>query len=452
MMDFTSNQPHFTQINEDCLCKVFDWVSLGDLCALHRTSKILQQSVENVFRRKYQHLVLQSITIKCENAIQFFEEEDYVRCFSKQITNIQIDFADCEILNKPLDTFIKNNCCMDIKNIIFCGRKWASCLNSMKNVLDILQSVETIAFNITIIENVNLMDIISNSPQLKNISTNVRNMNLDHVIYPQLEQFQTKISYDINELDFKTLEIFFRQNPRIQRFVCSIHVINIQSLKNLIKLVSRTAIKELFIDFIVVVKINFTLIRDELQSLKVLQHFERLELALFSHLILNEFELTSLKCFSGLHLRHYNCLYNLEDHIDTMKSFHYLRVFHIDSYVNEILGEKLSVQLSTNLKNLEELYLDGPKPPKQLIHSFILNARKLTKLYILSKINNFDFEELNLPSLIDNRVKDAQRLYVFINMNNINVHKNIKPVNVQHVNNNLTCENPLINFKIVNYK
>lgn len=333
-----ANQKYFTQLNEDCLYKIFDWLALDDLCEVNQTSKILQLVTQNAFKRKYKYLIVQPVTIKCENAVQFLVEEDYVRCFSQQMTNIQIDFSDCGMLNKQVTTFIKNHCSMDIKNIMFCGRKWLSCQNSMKNVLDILQNVETIAFNLLIIENVNLMNLISKSPRLKNISICFRNINLDLVRHPILERFQTKIPYDVNILDFNILEKIFRQNPRIQRFVCSIHVINIQSLKHFIKLVSHTDIKELFID-VVVGKINFSLIRDELQSLDVLEHFERLELGLKSDLFMNEFELSSLKCFTGLHLYHYNCLYNLENHIDNMNLFSNLKVFHINGYINEFLAE-----------------------------------------------------------------------------------------------------------------
>ena len=76
--------------------------------------------------------------------------------------------------------------------------------------------------------------------------------------------------------------------------------------------------------------LHFSSISNQLQSLNYVEHFERLELGLYSDLFMNEFELTSLKCFAGLHLRHYNCLYNLQDHIDTINLFYNLRVLHID--------------------------------------------------------------------------------------------------------------------------
>lgn len=65
-----------TQLNDYCLHKVFDYLSLDDLCAVNQSSKILQPSTQNAFRRKYQHLIVQSVTIKCENTVQFLVEED----------------------------------------------------------------------------------------------------------------------------------------------------------------------------------------------------------------------------------------------------------------------------------------------------------------------------------------------------------------------------------------
>ena len=71
-------------------------------------------------------------------------------------------------------------------------------------------------------------------------------------------------------------------------------------------------------------------------------------------------------------------------------------------------------------------------------------------------MNDFEYEELNFPALIADRARDAERLVIFINMENIALPKNIamtvKPMKIQQISNNLSCKNPLINFEVFPYK
>lgn len=236
------------------------------------------------------------------------------------------------------------------------------------------------------------------------------------------------IGFRRKTLDERQLTDFFRQLSAIKRFVCTMRCPNTEWMRQILKVVARSVIEELFIACPPSGEIDFSLIRDEFKALDERENFKRLELKL----VLNEketknlSELASLKSFTGFHI-HYSSnhldppqleLFSVLHHIPEIDLFTNLTTLEIQCCVKEWIILTLSVSLSHKLLNLEEIYYNDHRliDFQRILIPFIRNTPKINKIFIINNLieeEEFDIPELNMERSL---LKDATKLTIFLPM------------------------------------
>lgn len=120
------------------------------------------------------------------------------------------------------------------------------------------------------------------------------------------------------------------------------------------------------------------------------------------------------------------------------------------------MSTNLSQNLSISLTNLEQLYYDEPTSSIEIITPFIINSKKMLKIYLLYKFREFNRTMFNITQLNLQRetLKDSIKLATFMNIENANknqatneVLNTVKFIKV-FLTSNLTQQNPFVNYQI----
>lgn len=148
---------NFLALNDDCLYKIFDWLSLEEL-TINMTCKRLQTVSGDYFEREYQLLKLTITGPQFGEHIKYVPDEEqfqYVKQFKRHFKTVQIEggnirlfrhaamlFQNKSIKHLYLDVFSKNE--EEIKNF---GEQVSYTLHHGEIIKNILKNVETLQTN-----------------------------------------------------------------------------------------------------------------------------------------------------------------------------------------------------------------------------------------------------------------------------------------------------------------
>lgn len=397
-------QDYFSALNYDCICELFNWLSLDDLCEISGTSKKFKAIAEDHFERKYSKLIKLCISDRC-GEIEI-KATKYAQCFAQKIQNIHISSLE---FRPELIQFIRMNCSKNIKKISF--ENYVRTKTFPDEVVEVLKNVETLNFCFQLKQRTN-WDIVKLSPLVKNLGIeDVRSFPPD-VVCPRLEVLECVISQRFN---INTLEQFLRRNTAIKRLSCQLcfhdtsFKRSINKMKKLLKAVCVTNIEELFID-IEIRAIDFALLRDELQALNKLEHFKRFELEMDTcgSYVENLMELATLKSFTRLYLTNTR---GYVRHSPALNSLVNLTSFAM----RYTLNKKMVLSLAQNLPNLKEFcYHEWLTCNVDLsIKPFVRYSPNLTRI-IVSCLDNLDLFSISMLNNERMKLNNATKLAIYV--------------------------------------
>lgn len=379
---------HFSALIDDCVFHIFNWLSFDDLWCISRTSQKFQALADSYFNRKYP--VTNPINIIQDNdGVSFGRTEKYVKHFSHRFRNVNILFGKRE-LSEQLVQFIRSKCC-DNFNKIFVQGKWSRAFE--EGIKDALRNVEIVSFDVWS-DDIWLDGIFNCFPAVKHLKlrhgcpiSKLRrdyiNLKMPDIEYPLLEVFELQIHrFELIE----QLQHFFRKNPTIKRFVCTMYCPDTEWLKSIIRIVTLTYIEELFIEVLPGANVDFAFSRNDFRMLEERENFKRLEFSLSESLGLNVIsnlcELASLNTFKGFHLRNMGFVNQWSDHIAVMNSFVNLTTLQVQCNRTADAPVSSWKNLSKNLVCLEELYYSG-HVHEHILTAFVRNSPKLRKIFVV---------------------------------------------------------------------
>lgn len=391
----------FMSLNEDCFYEIYKWLSLQDLCQLSKTCTRLQQSTGDYFQRKHPSKWLNvSRADGIEDGIVLSPNKSYVKCFSRNIQNLSIDFLPKN--RDSLVEFLRTNCNNRPKIIQFkCTYLPETFVDRIKTILE---NVETIAFRNCLLED---GSIVNNCDRVKNLFLveNLLNRQYEQIEellvgkYATLEHFHCRYAGHLNmdkvrtflknnKLKTMTWYFFRRHYNIVPEYIDSIVMCPVH-------------LEELFLSF---EGGNYNLI-DICRKLKFLcdrEPFKRLELQFIGEeaerkLISQGDDLVSLKSLIGLHLYAFR---NFQSVVPVISKLTHLKVlqFKKDSEVDAVIFP-LPNQSLYALPNLEQLHLIGLSKNFNYIHAFVLNATKLKMVVV----KDCAFTEFHLSKLNESR-------------------------------------------------
>lgn len=403
----------FTALNDDCIFEIFRRIALDELCEMSQVCKKLRELVEDYFPRRYPKLLSKKVTIekKSKNGpIGFCQPEKYVRCFSRFLQNIEIRFERNE-MNGELLKFMRSNCGKNITEIEFDGLKWS--VEFEQSMKDILSNVESMTFECSARKSFkgSLVDVLNGLPHLKSLEIYgpkklLKSIDLWRIRCPQLESFTCEISADGILNDLKQ---FFQENVALKHFKCVADDLKADKVKKILEIIAQfNNIEDLFINSFTG-GLDFSLIRDELKVLDDRENFKQFGMRVDMDEVHQLFNLTPLKTFNELQLfDYYGNSSRLDASIPT--AFESLATLEL---IHNVSG-KTAENLAKNLRNLDELYLNGIRSNvKEVIKVFVRYAPKLRVIGVSNA--KVDRNVFNVKSFNDERKKLKNAVKLIIN-------------------------------------
>lgn len=383
-------------LNEDCFQHLFKWLKADDLCHLSRTCTRLQQLAGDYYQRKYPSKWV-NVSNATADGIVLLPNKNYVKCFSRFIQNLSIDFLRHD--HDVLAEFLKRNCNARPKMLQFkCSYLPDSFGDQIKTIL---ANAETISFRNCLIDSGRLMDRCDNLRNLF-VVENLLNDQYEQVeellmgTYPRLERFHCRYA---GYPDSEKLKKFFRNNK-----VKSLTWYFFRKHWNIIHDCVETIVthgvdlEELFIS-IEGQNYNFTKLCQRLQQLDDRNTFKRLELQFVGEeveqkLMSQGAALASIRSLVGLHFGAFRNFQNIVQFIQPCRNVKIVQLKK-DCEVDEVLFP-LQMKSLYSLPNLEQLHLIGLSKNFNYIHAYVLNSPKLRT--VITKdcaFTDFHLNELN---------------------------------------------------------
>lgn len=288
---------HFSPLNEDCLCEIFDRLPLDDLCKINDTCKTLRNVSINYFKRKYQREVSGIVEIRSREFGDFEFNKEWAYTFGHFVQSIRILNLP-RSLNDHLAVFLNTYLGDSVKRIGFERFYLAPGLG--KKIQNVLVNVETITIWIYYGQKKYLNDLLSSCPRLKHlkiyeIKDFPSNASIPVVKLPSLELFDFEYHSKVRADE---LEQFLRLNESIETVAC--HFYRSEDVDEFLQLAkTHTNIKYLFLDLAFGYHAgNFQKV---FKALDEMAHVERLE-TLFWKKTFELGALIPLKARNGLHV------------------------------------------------------------------------------------------------------------------------------------------------------
>lgn len=406
---------HFSELIDDCVYPVFDWLPLNDLCTMGVTSKKFRIVAESQFRRRYPALVMKNVDIVGVNGIiEFWTPANYVTYFSQLLKCITV-YVDGSSYCAQLIRFVRANCCRELKKIVIGGHITKT---FVQGIADMLQKVEIAELNIHWD-----LDALNHFPtaNLKHLKVRISaDVKLPKLGYPHFAQLKTLEFHVWHPASVSELERFLQVNRTIKRFVCILCFPDTGSMKQIARAVAQTDIEELLIDISSGGCVDFNQIQDDFERLDARENFKQLELNLLIHTVNNLQVLRSLKKLTGFHLIDWDPSYTIDKTILTLNALKSLTALVIDfsvQYENVKAILSLSENAAVNLPNLCELYFNNQyaqAPFHQILTPFIRNSDKLIRIVIRNvfvREEDFDLSALNKTR---KHIKNAGKVIVYL--------------------------------------
>lgn len=196
-------------LNEDCFNQLFKWLPLDDLCQLSKTCTRLQQLTGDYYQKKYPSKWVK-VTNATADGIVLLPNKNYVKCFSRFIQNLSVNFLRND--HDALAKFLQNNCNNQPKRIQFkCAYLPEAFLDKIKTIL---QNAETIAFRNCLVDSGKFLgrcDNVKNLFLIENL-LNDHHEQVEELLdgkYARLEHFHCRYA---GYLDMDKLRSFLRNN------------------------------------------------------------------------------------------------------------------------------------------------------------------------------------------------------------------------------------------------
>ncbi len=436
-------------LNDECFHQLFKWLTLDDLCQLSKTCSRLQQLTGEYYQRKYPSKWVH-VSNATADGVVLSPNKNYVKCFSKFIQNISIDFlrSDYDVLAR----FLQRNCNNRPKIVQFRCSYLPEAFGD--RVKSILESAETIAFRNCLIDSGRLMARCDN---LKNLFVveNLLNDQYEQVedildgSYPRLEHFHFRYA---GYLDSDKLKVFFGNNT-VKSITWYFFRKHWNVIHDIIETIVTHAVDlvQLFIS-IEGQNYNFTKICQKLRNLDDNETFKRLELQFVGEEVERKLmsqgdAMASIKSLVGLHF----CAFrNFQHVVPFIKANTNLRIlqFKMDSDVDEVVFPLPNPSLYV-LPNLEQLHLIGLTKNFNYIHAYVLKSPKLRR--VVTK--DCTFTEFNLDKLNAGRKEQpfACDTTIYTEQHNIFTDFSRDLVNIKRVDfevNEFNLENPFVCYSI----
>lgn len=406
------DEDYFTDLNDDCIFKILEWLPLNDLCEISETCKKLKRLSGNHFYRKYKELVSKYITITDQSGrIGFWEDDKYLQHFSQQIENVCVSACRTD---ERLSQFMRARCAGKLTKVVFQICDWIKTGKFANDIQNILKDVEVGVFHV--FTETEVAEILEYCPQFKYLNVFSYSTGLPaRKHYPMLES--VGFHFDWCDVDFDQLSTFFHQNSQIKRLKCY-GPANADAAKRLLTAVAeKSGIEELFIN---IFQWNFDLqlCLNELKALDDRHQFKRLEIAFSNNRVQNVAgSLSSMKKLVGLHV---SPIQNL-DAFNGIQSFANLKVLVIRYDYHELIPHYMNLTkcvtngLAQNLVNLEELYLLRHKSEyidHESLLSFARYSKNLYKICLSGRILNEG--EMTKLTTERNKLNGACKLAIYL--------------------------------------
>lgn len=436
-------------LNEDCFYHLFKWLSLDDLCRLSETCTKLKQLSGNYFQRKYSSKWV-NVSNATDDGIILTPNKNYVKCFSKFIQNLSIDFVRCD--HDVLASFLQKYCNNRPKIVQF---KCAYVPESFGNKIQtILQNAETIAFRNCLVDSGSIMNRCDNVRNLF-VVENLLNDQYEQIeqlldaTYPKFEHFHFRYA---GYLDSDKLKVFFKNN-RVRSITWYFFRKHWNIIHDCIETIVAYAVdlEELFIS-IEGQNYNFTKICQRLSLLDECPKFKRLELQFVGEEVERKLmsqgdAMASIKSLVGLHFCAFRNFQNIVQFIRPNRNVKIVQLKK-DSEVDDVFFPLPNPSLYA-LPNLEQLHLIGLLKNFNYIHSFVLNSPKLKT--VITKdcaFTDFHLSELNCGRKEQPFACDTT---IYTEQYNIFTDFSRDLVNIRRVNfeiNEFNLENPFVCYSI----
>ncbi|KAG4075363.1 hypothetical protein HA402_003154 [Bradysia odoriphaga] len=383
-------------LNDDCFYHLFKWLPLDDLCRLSETCTKLNRLTGNYYQRKYPSKWV-NVSNATNDGIVLSPNKNYVRCFSKFIQNLSIDFLRGD--HDVLAAFLQKYCNSRPKIVQFkCTYLPESFGNKIKIILE---NAETIAFRNCLVDSGSIMDRCDNVKHLFIVENllNDQHEQVEQVLratYPKLEHLHCRYA---GYLDMENLKLFFRNN-KVRSITWYFFRKHWNIIHDCIETILTYAVdlEELFIS-IEGQNYNFTKICQRLSQLDECKKFKRLELQFVGEEVEGKImsqggAMASIKSLVGLHF----CAFrNFQNIVPFIKQNPNLRTLQLkkDSEVDDVFFPLPNPSLYA-LPNLEQLHLIGLLKNFNYIHSYVLNSPKLKTVVTKDcAFTDFHLNELN---------------------------------------------------------
>lgn len=420
-----NEKTHFLSMNNDCICKIFEWLHLDDICSLSDTCKRLKILASDYFERKHGDKLLHGISITTINGkIQLQPNEKCVwsfsRCFDVVVLNVTSRSPrDINLIKSNLSAFVRKYCSEYLCSILFQSMFLHNSIGD--SIGNVLQNVETVVFTSCDLEG-DYHEILKHLTVGENYGQKIEKLLLE--TYPKLEHFNCR--YYGRILMTNNLKQFLQQHPNLKRLTWCFHARiretafsdkTLECIQIIVK--NGKKLQELFLSFDGIY--NLEAICGKLKTLCDRNHFNRLELdfryttleyKLSKMLIEHGQHLTSLKSLSGLHL------YDFSDYgssfLPTLSTLSNLRILQLDS-ATSIKRSRLSSISLDGLSCLEQLHI-GTLHDVSVAQRFICHVKSLKLVSVFSckfNISRFDLPMMNLER---NRLNVDSKLTIYLNI------------------------------------
>lgn len=206
-------------LNDDCIYKILEWLSLDDLCLCSRTCKRLHALSDNHFRRKYPTETNDEVAIQIlgDGKLRY---EKYVKYFDNFIKRLNIRAGNSAHHFKHVRVvrFMRAKCDPNFRQICIDG--YLELDPFYKDISRFLRNVEVVQFFNREISGRDELTLLEHCPNLSTISldTVCTKPNVNAILgrkYPKLKQLRW-INASVYPLQGEKLKIFFRNNDNIQ--------------------------------------------------------------------------------------------------------------------------------------------------------------------------------------------------------------------------------------------
>lgn len=209
----------FSDLPDNCIESICARLRLDDLCSFSLTCKRVHKEASRQFYLRYKDHQMEIVNTL--GGPQVKAREPYVKCFKSKIRNIKITSDYCNLGLTSLFTFIRIECCENLRELEFDSINLRSEQRYGKLMKAQLANLTTISF-------INCLNCDIRNGFLKyckslqhlvvkdEIDTKMDCTWMSHV-YPKLESFV----YYVPSIDSTELLTFFQLNSHLKRLACS---------------------------------------------------------------------------------------------------------------------------------------------------------------------------------------------------------------------------------------